>query len=822
MKKISLFTVFLLILLVFASSCESLSGVDFNNPLNPNETEYKASDTGTYTNNLEIEGQWGSDRFTGSGSYGIGDPFVMRFDGKYYMYPSSGAVYGAEQGIKVFESDNLVDWNYKGLAAVGKEVERAYAPEVIYYNGAFYMTEAPAGEGHYILKSDSPLGPFVPITENFGRNIDGSFWLGDDGTLYFIYPANNAVNIAKVDPSTMLPDIENSLSAGLNGWTEGPGLMRRGDAMYLTYTGNNVTSDGYRVGYSYQLGDNLEGPFVLPENNLLLLRTGPDNFRGLGHNSNVYGPDLDSFYAAYHNLISAAGPQRRMMVDQIHSNGGVLLANGPTFYSTALPKRPDFEAVLSQTQTGMKSVMIDGVSALISEKVTEAVFTAEYNFTLKSAPVSLIYSFKDEKNYTGISIDSEGKLSMLKTENGRRTTVKEENIGAVAQALHTVRIEQGADKTNIYFDAMKKLSIDSKGEKGSIGYIGDAAYSYTAFSNDAFGTSDFDSVKNIPSVFSAVHYLKTENRGFLIKNAKIKEEGIRQGEKENTVKNENDGSSSLILDTKGDWVKYALNVSEESFYGLSAMLKKQSVGAQLQVIVDSKEIYTFTVPDAGKSDGDYVNLLLGQFMLGKGNHTLKIRLMSGEITVKQLEFMPTNPAKFDYSNKMDQINEQGWTYIGNWKTTDAHTVKAGDTAIAFTGTEKLTDFSIEADIALGSEDSIYDAGILLRVKNHSIHASQVAESMQGYYLAIRNDQVTLNKYNYGGQALDLVNTALKKDEYHRFKAVLSNNRIQIFIDDMDMPKIDYYDSMAFLSGQTGIFANKAAISVKNLTIKSSD
>jgi len=809
----------------------SLSGCgvvnnEFTKPLNDNETAYAFTQGETYQNNLELDGQWKSNKYTGDGEYGIGDPFVMRFDGKYYLYPSSSEKSNDEQGVKVFQSDNMIDWTYEGFAATGDEVEKAFAPEVVYYNGSFYMTESQAGTGHYILKSDSPTGPFKVITDNFGRNIDGSFWVSDEGKLLFIYPANNVIDIAEVDTTTMLPGIETSLSATLNGWTEGPGMFRRGSNLFLTYTGNSVISDGYRVGYSYQLGNDPLGQFVMPSNNIVLLHTGTENFKGLGHSSNVIGPNLDSWYTAYHNLISTAGPQRRLMIDQYCTNGGVLLANGPTFSPVASPERPDFEARLSSSNDGFTSQTLNEEPALISQSDAEQVFTAEYNFSTKdaSAVINFLCGYVSEQNYHSIRLDmSAGTLSLVATVDGKETILQTSDIDVPALGcIHTVRVENGSNTTNVSFDSMQKITAsDARITAGKIGYSSQAevAYSYTAFSNNAFGTSDFEAIKNLPSSFAAVHYLKGENRGFSIANASVKSDGVRQGEKENTNYNEADGSYSLVLDKTNDWVKYAVNATETSFYGLSAYITPHSVGSQFQVVVDSNDIYTFTVPESGNSTEEYVNLLLGQFKLEAGNHTLKIRLVSGFMDIKQFEMVLTNPTTLDYENAMDEINEQGWSYTGNWKIIDgAHTVKSGDTAYAFTGTEKLTDFAVEVSVALGEEDSVYDGGILLRCKNESVMSGE-SYYLQGYYLAIRSDQIVLNKYNYDSKALDLVNVSFSKDEYHRIRAELINNCIKIYVDDMETPAITYYDDSAFLSGQIALCSNKVGMSFKDVIIE---
>ena len=59
------------------------------------------------------------------------DPFVMRFNGKYYLYTT-----GAEE-IRVYESEDLVHWTFKGHCTRNGQGRIAYAPEVFYWRGAF-------------------------------------------------------------------------------------------------------------------------------------------------------------------------------------------------------------------------------------------------------------------------------------------------------------------------------------------------------------------------------------------------------------------------------------------------------------------------------------------------------------------------------------------------------------------------------------------------------------------------------------------------------------------------------------------------------------
>lgn len=787
----------------------------FTNPMNEGEEPYVFAETETYKNHIEVEGQWVQKNSNGLiGDVGIGDPFVMRFDGKYYMYPSSGAS-KEEPGIKVYESDDLINWTYKGFAARGATLDGAYAPEVVYYDGMFYMNTSPRGKGHYMLVSDNPLGPFELITDNFGCSIDGAYYVGDDGELYFLYAGNGSmIKIAPVDKETMIPKSSTVIYSNMNGWTEGPGLLRRGDILYLTYTGNHVHSKGYRVGYSYNMVEEEPlGPYVIPENNIILLNCGEDagSFAGLGHSSNVIGPNLDSWYTAYHNLYEGNGKPRRLMVDQLVTNGAMLLANGPTYSEVAMPKRPDFETR-------------DVKDGFLSDKSTEEIYTIEYNVTPKAASnMNFMFAYKDANNYTTVrwSMPKE-TMTLVTVKDGVETKIQSAEMkGLKAAKLHTIRVEKGADKIEVYVDSMQKIDASSDGiGAGNIGVTGSASYSYTAFTNDAYGTSDFEAIKNLPSTFPAVHYLKGENRGWSIANAKDVEGGIRQNEAENTVKNEEDAISALVLDTANDWVKYAVNATEESYYGIAGTVTADSAGSKIQVIVDQKDVYTFTVPEPGDVETEYIKLMLGHIPLSAGNHTLKIRLCSGKLQVQSFDIQQTNPSKLTYENAMDRLNDRGWSYIGNWKLKDgAHMIKSGSKAFAYLGDDKMSDFSMEVDVVLYEDMSLEDAGIFFHAKNHSTYPGQTDGALQGYSLSIRNDQLTLDRCNYGKDTMDFTGVDLKKGEYHKVKVEMINNHILIYLDDMDTPIIDCYDSSAFLSGQIVLYSHDASIGFKNLKIK---
>lgn len=100
------------------------------------------------------------------------DPFVLRFNGRYYLYCTN-------PGVRCWQSDDLLHWTMMGEVVPEDEFPGLvpFAPEVVYENGWFYMYTSPHGLGHYVLRSDSPLGPFRKITPNIGHAIDFSISL---------------------------------------------------------------------------------------------------------------------------------------------------------------------------------------------------------------------------------------------------------------------------------------------------------------------------------------------------------------------------------------------------------------------------------------------------------------------------------------------------------------------------------------------------------------------------------------------------------------------------------------------------------------------
>lgn len=113
---------------------------------------------------------------------GAADPFIYKHNGFYYLLCTK------ERGLVLQKSFDLIHWEYvheDGIVAKDEYLKYAFAPELFYDNGYFYIVSSPSGNGHRIYRSTSLEGPYEPWHENIQELIDGSFFKDSDGKNIF-------------------------------------------------------------------------------------------------------------------------------------------------------------------------------------------------------------------------------------------------------------------------------------------------------------------------------------------------------------------------------------------------------------------------------------------------------------------------------------------------------------------------------------------------------------------------------------------------------------------------------------------------------------
>ncbi len=826
------------------SACNAVSetetfmyGEAKNPAVDDGELDYVFTSAEYYHNYIEVFDENGK-------LYRIGDPYILRYDGMYYLYSSitSGHIGG---DIYVWRSENLVDWECRGICLTSDgesgNTFTAYAPEVIYYAGYFWLCEAPNGKGHYIFRSESPEGPFTLVSSNLGKGIDGSFYVADNGELYFMYAKSAAGGSIRYDKVSFGLNYERvalptgngtELTASTNGWTEAPGFFRRGDYFYLTYSGNHLRDKSYRVAYSYTTAPTLISGLTQPKYNITLMTTDTPYpsakgygsgsaynalgiFSGVGHSSNTVGPDLDSIYTAFHNESSGAF-NRRLNIVRYFTNGKYILTDGFCLTDSRKPAMPDY---IARSQSALDTS--DGL--MLSKEAAKAVYTAEINFTCINNQAELVLSYIDASTYVSVKI-ANGKMHVHLHSDGMSVLLGTADIskGVSFEKLISLYVVNGAGRCDIHINGMRKLSLSTPLTGGRIG-TKNANISSLFFTNDAFGTSDFETLKNLPCSFAAYSYLKEENRGFSIKNAAVNENGVRQGEKESTVTDNRAGYTATVLEA-GDWVKYAVNSGKLDNYALNMSVLAGSAGCEFELIVDNKEIFPMSVGSIISKKGGLHNIQAGVFKLSKGEHTLKIRIKSGTLSVSNITIesgaallQPIDHSLTTRASSIITLKSGSYTVSTDTGTAGAENKQS---LLSFA---KSSRSDIDLSVTVTVTDPTKSGGIVFRAGDYNLNTHGGSKyCFNGYYLEFANSKIRLLKYSWHDSE-ELGSSALLSNSRRLYnvnkpcavRITATDGLITVYVGGEKV--IEVYDSEAFLSGYCGFYSPAGDIYFKDLT-----
>lgn len=777
-----------------------------DNNLNTQESKY-------YTNPITSveETTWND--------YGTGDPYVMRHNGIYYLYCSTR---DNEVGIKCWSSRDLVNWNYEGVCTTEAITKAAYAPEVVYYNGRFFMYTSPAGNGHYVLSADSATGPFTAISENLGMSIDGSVFIDDDGKWYFYHSDVDGIRAHEMaSPSSMQNDAID-VNAKMNGWTEGPMVIKHDGSYYLTYTGNHVLSNGYRINCG--VGDSPLS-FIPSEDNPVLIHTEGDVY-GIGHSSSVKGPDLDSFYMIYHSLIgiSVEGmPKRALNIDKIVFNGSSMEVLGPTSSQQKMPQMPDIYSYFDSDNSigdwiskGSCSIN-NGLemkknSKIISKEQLGNQYTTEYNVSSPDTEgqMGVLFSYTDKNNYGSVGFDlSKKKIMITFMTDGKVSYYTEDLPKSFSEDVkfdcnQSIQVEKDGDEYTIYFNDHQIGIYHSSLGGGSIGYYTmdcNAIVGYIGGTNAVKGNSVDNYEKPVPGTIQAIHYLTASRKT---------ETGSLSGKE-------------YIKDAaEEDQYDYLINVEESGVYDFSMIYSTKADNTAYALSLDGELITSDQEPlkATGSEDG-FETEINRNIELTKGYHTLKLHIKSGIASVLEFSLLKHQDV-IEMSNSYDNIIDNNTYSDGNWKTHNgALQLTGGKLAVGkrLYGSENWGDYTVEADIKVTKMN--INAGILFRVTNPATGGAgnnSVAgvDFLQGYYAAITEDGILLIKQNYGMKVLQKAEIKLDMNEVYHMKVITTNANIKIYLN--NTLYIDYTDSKPYTQGKVGIKGQYSIVEFDNFKV----
>lgn len=708
----------------------------------------------------------------------IGDPFLMRFDGKFYLYCSSHG----NAGVKCWVSCDMIHFEYYGLVATDPRIEGAYAPEVIYNAGKFWMVTSPRGSGHYLLRADTPVGPFEVITENLGNGIDGSQFVDDDGTCWFYRSSHQGIRVHKM-PSPEEIDVRNQPipASFLNQWTEGPQVIKRDGRYFLTDTGNHVCSKGYHIDYCVSH----EGPdkgFRRLRDGMLLIET-RDEFHALGHSSSCIGPDMDTYYIIYHkNILNERNwpLHRSLNIDRMYFNGDRLYTNATWWYQKA-PKQP---VCASRNGEGLAEAPF----GLVLEKAAGDIYTAEINFIMKGDSAKAYFSVKGDE---GGAFEIQKDRKWILTINGdTEEGILPENVAT--DAIITVKISKFKENLIVYVNGMKVIGVSTVLKGGLIGISGDVIPHFIGFSDVAQGSDEGDHEKSVPGSFDAVHGFENEK-------------SLCEGET---------GCQALFI-KKGESAKYKINVWKTRKYALV-----MTVGASDNEIGVTVNGVSLTAAPTGVSTEDGLEKrYFGEIELTEGFGEMVITAENDVIIDRIYLIEKDDFAPAAVISKGDDVSDGKLSVIGHKAAGSMHKKFCGYTAAEGYGEAwfggNWHDFEVKMLINMKPCAPEARASAYIRTSRESWHQHQVAAGRFGYEMRITENKIELLRNDYKETKLLEVPIFVEWGSQIALTLKAEGNRISVTGDGIDLT---FTDPMAHPIGRCGLSAHTDGIGFEEFSV----
>ncbi|MFR1553454.1 MAG: family 43 glycosylhydrolase [Coriobacteriales bacterium] len=833
--------------------------------------DYKTEYYDNYQYNAYYNPEEAAEHLPDQGMYGSGNAFILRYNGLYYMYMGSSNF--GSSSLPCWKSEDLMTWekadngvNAQGFIAEDPRLSNTYPPCVRQYNNVFYMyvyiKNDVIEQGNYILKADSPVGPFEFVTGTDGApvcytidattlNIDCDIFIDDNEDVYFMsgHQDNYFTGIRAFQMPTMdsVAYDENSYiniaESSVGGWTEGNGIFKRNGNYYLMFTGSNILSPGYLTHYSTARGDGWKRAFGTENKvNAEGFEQGIDwpmgcetepTFYSLGHATSVLGPDMDGLYYHYFS-VNSSGPNCSFAIDRLTFNGTGMDSAQTQFHSVK-PKRPK---IYSYSPEADENFVKSG-EVLLSKEKTASAFTAEYNFT--GSGVKCIFGYIDENNYSYVETDlAAKKVRVFSVADG---VAAEKGSGDIVRAydapdlLQTVRVAYRDGKADVYFDDLLKIeNLGLDVGAGKFGYGGsDATFGYTAASSVAKGLSDAVEPKLSYVNIGAESYLPQgvyEGHGssFGAGGGYAETDGKEYG-------GAHAGLGKMRLKNSGDKAVYLVDFAADrtgadtGYYALQMTLNKNQAGKKLGVRVDGGEMFVVEIPKVLPTSGEaLVKTTVAEIPVGKGVRQIEFTCLGEAVEFHSFTFTESTGNVFSYEQSLESAPATGMEQLSLWRfekregdETASLVSREGARSLAYFGGKGLLDYTVECEFRI-NEESIYTAGFIIHGARYS-NSAYVTEDykyMQGYYVAFNKRMVKIEKLNYTHTDSNAAAERLSLDvgTWNRVKIEVKGNSIEVLVTNAKgvSEKLSFTDDIVFGGGRFGFYSGGASMSYKNLKI----
>lgn len=193
---------------------------------------------------------------------------------------------------------------------------------------------------------------------------------------------------------------------------------------------------------------------------------------------------------------------------------------------------------------------------------------------------------------------------------------------------------------------------------------------------------------------------------------------------------------------------------------------------------------------------------------------------SGTLRATALPFVGSNQMMSTSFAEDFSTGQEGWVqYGGSFYVNNgeyyATNIEGGNpcSKSVFSATN-FFDFTLVARVQVNSDG---DAGIMFRAGRFSFGPDEY----NGYYFGISSSakRIELGKSNGAWNSLKIVSMDIVQDQWYNVKIVAKGSNIKIYVDDMEIPKIDLTDT-SFSLGAVGVRAYRARAVWDNISVKS--
>ncbi len=321
------------------------------------------------------------------------DPAPLVVGDKVYLYTTHDE--DGARGFQMFDwllytSEDMVNWQDYGPVASLDDFKYydgkngAWAEQVVYENGQYYMYCPIHGHGIGVLVSSTPYGPFTdplgePLVwqkENWD-DIDPTVWVDDDGQAYMYWGNPNlySVKLGKdmvslAGPITKHPKIQD--------YQEGPWFWKHNGHYYMAFASTCCPE-----GIGYAMSDGPEGPWEYKGHIMdHTVRTrgnhpGIIEFKGRSY---VFGLNYDIM----HLKTFAHAEQRSVSVAELHYNADGTIQEVPYFLDNEIKQVKPFDPYRRDDKLSSHRVEAE---------------TMAWGYGLKTSYVDEEYEFDDNVGY---------------------------------------------------------------------------------------------------------------------------------------------------------------------------------------------------------------------------------------------------------------------------------------------------------------------------------------------------------------------------------------------------------------------------------------